>query len=196
MINKKNDKLCDNKLCQPVKKYSVSLINSYSNSLHRNILNCDLSGNYLLIKKKKTQKNNVFNQYALQSYKVQLSEPSQEKFAHYILTKHFENVLQVSEGIEAVHHRQRELASFWACQHHLRDKKSDFSSADYEEKERWKKRRQMERWKAQCLTKRSDWSSFRVLSDNRIRLQRRVRCLQFRSPPSLRTTYRGSLQLL
>ncbi len=38
--------------------------------------------------------------------------------------------------------------------------KSDFSSADYEQKERWKRRRQMERWKAQCLTKRSDWSRF------------------------------------
>lgn len=86
----------------------------------------------------------MFNQYALQSYKVQLSEPSQEKFAHYILTKHFENVLQVSEGIEAVHHRQRELASFWACQHHLRDKKVTFLLQTMRKK---KDERKGDKWK-------------------------------------------------
>lgn len=40
----------------------------------------------------------------------------------------------------------------------------------------------METSKAQCFTKRSDWGWFRALSDNRIRLLGRTRCLQFHSP--------------
>lgn len=93
-------------------------------------------------------------------------------------------------------HRQKELPSSWVCQLYPCDKKNDFSLPDDEQKERWKKRTKWKGGRHGVSLNVVIEAGFRALSDNRIRLQRRVRCLQFRPPPSPRTTYRGSLQLL
>lgn len=94
-------------------------------------------------------------------------------------------------------HRQRELPSFWACQQYPCDqKKVTFLQQTMRKK---KDEREGDKWKGGRHSVSLNVvieAGFRALSDNRIRLQRRVRCLQFRPPPSLRTTYRGSLQLL
>lgn len=93
-------------------------------------------------------------------------------------------------------HRQWELSSFWACQHYPCDQKSDFSSADWGKKKDEREGNKRKGGRHSVSLNVVIEAGFRALSDNRIRLQRRVRCLQFHPPPSLRTTYRGSLQLL
>lgn len=77
-------------------------------------------------------------------------------------------------------HRQRQLPSFWARQHYPCDKKVTFLQQTMSKK---KDEREEDKWKGGRHSASLNVvieAGFRALSDNRIRLQRRVRCLQFR----------------
>ncbi len=77
-------------------------------------------------------------------------------------------------------HRQRQLASFWAHRYYPCDKKVTFLQQTMSKK---KDEREGDKWKGGRHSVSLNVvieADFRALSDNRIRLQRRVRCLQFR----------------
>ncbi len=85
-----------------------------------------------------------------------------------------------NEGIEAVRSTDKDNCFILSSPTLPMWQKSDFSSADYEQKERW---REGDKWKGGRHSVSLNVvieAGFRALSDNRIRLQRRVRCLQFR----------------